>query len=104
MQIVAVNRETIKENLRGAGSFLIRTSDGKEYPVPHPEFVMIGRFNVVVEGRKGGISILDPQLKSTGSTSRISITPGSSGNSARTCFKIGATCVTPATKYHTWKR
>jgi hypothetical protein len=60
VQIVAVNRETIKENLRGAGSFLIRTSDGKEYPVPHPEFVMIGRFNVVVEGRKGGISILDP--------------------------------------------
>jgi hypothetical protein len=60
VQIIAMNRETLKESLRGAGPFRIRTSDGKEYPVPHPEFAFVGRFFVVVEGQKGGISIIDP--------------------------------------------
>ncbi len=56
-----MDRETIKENLRGAGRFVIRTSDGKEYPVAHPEFVMIGMFNLIIEGEKGGVSIIDPE-------------------------------------------
>jgi hypothetical protein len=55
-----MDRETIKENLRGANAYVIRTSDGKEYPVPHPDFVLIGNYNLVVEGKKGGIIVIDP--------------------------------------------
>jgi hypothetical protein len=55
-----MNRDIIRENLRGSGSFVIRTSDSKQYSVPHPEFAMVGRYNVVVEDRKGGIDIIDP--------------------------------------------
>lgn len=55
-----MNRDDIRENLRGSGSFVIRTSDGKQYSVPHPEFAMVGRYNVVVEDRKGGMDIIDP--------------------------------------------
>ncbi len=56
----AMNRELIRERLVGQGRFLIRTSDGKEFQVPHPEFVLIGRHNIVIEDAKGLLDVIDP--------------------------------------------
>lgn len=39
---------------------MIRTSDGKQYPVPHPEFIAVGKFAVAVVDKKGFIDNLDP--------------------------------------------
>jgi hypothetical protein len=55
-----MNREWIRQQLVGQGPFLIRTSDGKEFPVPHPEFVWVGRHNIVIEDAKGLLDIIDP--------------------------------------------
>jgi hypothetical protein len=55
-----MNRELIRQQLVGNGPFLIRTSDGKEFQVPHPEFVLIGRHNIVIEDTKGLLDIIDP--------------------------------------------
>lgn len=55
-----MNRELIRQNLSGRGPFLIRTSDGNEYSVPHSEFVLIGRHNIVVEHQNGFLDIIDP--------------------------------------------
>ena len=56
----SMNRELIRQQLVGQGPFLIRTSDGKAFPVPHPEFVLIGRHNIVIEDAKGLLDIIDP--------------------------------------------
>jgi len=56
----SMNRELIRQQLTGQGPFLIRTSDGKEFPVPHPEFVWVGRHNIVIEDAKGLLDIIDP--------------------------------------------
>ena len=55
-----MNRELIRQQLVGHGSYLIQTSDGKEFPVTHPEFVLIGRHNIVIENSKGLLDIIDP--------------------------------------------
>jgi hypothetical protein len=55
-----VNRELIRNNLAGTGPFIIGTSDGKQYSVPHSAFVLIGRHNVVVEQPNGFLDIIDP--------------------------------------------
>jgi hypothetical protein len=55
-----VNRDLIRQQLVGQGPLIIRTSDGKEFPVPHPEFVLIGRHNIVIEDTKGMLDIIDP--------------------------------------------
>ena len=55
-----MNRELIRQHLVGRGSYVIRTSDGKVFPVPHPEFVLIGRRNIVIEDSKGFLDIIDP--------------------------------------------
>ncbi|HXP62286.1 MAG TPA: hypothetical protein VN829_17445 [Dongiaceae bacterium] len=55
-----MNREMIRRQLTGPGPFLIRTSDGKEFRVPHPEFVWVGHHNIVIEDAKGLLDIIDP--------------------------------------------
>jgi len=55
-----MNRELIRQNLSGRGPFIVRTSDGKEYTVPHSEFVLVGRHNIVVEHQNGFLDIIDP--------------------------------------------
>jgi len=55
-----MNRDIILKQLRRPGPMVIRTSDGKEFPVAHPEFVLVGRFNVAVEDPDGAFDILDP--------------------------------------------
>ncbi|MBI5383387.1 MAG: hypothetical protein HZA90_01730 [Verrucomicrobia bacterium] len=44
----------------GFRPFAIRTSDGREFPVPHKEFIMITRRSVVVADEQGFVDILDP--------------------------------------------
>jgi hypothetical protein len=55
-----VNRDLIRQQLVGQRSLIIRTSDGKEFFVAHPEFVLVGRHNIVVESEQGLLDIIDP--------------------------------------------
>jgi hypothetical protein len=58
--IEAMDRELIRQHLKGQGPFIIRTSDGKQFSVPHPEFVLVGRHNLVIEHPKGMLDIVHP--------------------------------------------
>lgn len=55
-----MNVDEIRNQLKQLGPHIVRTSDGREYRVPHPEFVMAGRRNVVFEGEDGLIEVVDP--------------------------------------------
>lgn len=55
-----MNRAMIRQQLVGHEPLVIRTSDGKEFPVPHPEFVLVGHHNIVIEDEQGLLDILDP--------------------------------------------
>jgi len=49
-----------KKVTNGFHPFIIRTSDGREHPVPHQEFIMVTRRSVVVADEKGFVDILNP--------------------------------------------
>ena len=55
-----MNVQTIRKRLSKEGPFIVRTSDGEKYSVPLPEFVWVGRYNVVIEDEQGGIDVIDP--------------------------------------------
>ncbi len=55
-----MNRDLTRQQLVGRAPMVIRTSDGKQYPVPHAEFVLVGRHNIVVESATGLLDIIDP--------------------------------------------
>ncbi len=55
-----MNVEAIRKRLSKQGPFIVRTSDGEKYSVLHPEFVLVGRYNLVIEDAKGGIDVIDP--------------------------------------------
>jgi hypothetical protein len=55
-----MNVRSLRQRLKTSGSHLIRTSDGNEYIVEHPEFVMVGRHNLVIETVDGLLDIVDP--------------------------------------------
>jgi hypothetical protein len=40
--------------------FVIRTSDGREFPVPLKEFIFVTRRSVIVADQEGFVDILDP--------------------------------------------
>ena len=67
-----MNRDLIRQQLTGRGPFTIRTSDGKAFTVPHSEFVLVGRRNIVIEDPKGLLDIIDPMHV-------VSIRPGTRG-------------------------
>ena len=52
--------EIRKKLANGFKPFVIRTSDGREFPVPHKEFVMMTKRSVVVADEKGFVDILNP--------------------------------------------
>ncbi|MBI4624580.1 MAG: hypothetical protein HY736_15355 [Verrucomicrobia bacterium] len=52
--------DIIRANLNGPGPFVICTSDGKEYKVPHMDFLFVGRHNLAFENARGGVVIIDP--------------------------------------------
>jgi hypothetical protein len=44
-------------------SFSMRLVDGREFPVPHPDFIAVSRRTVVVmDTRSGGFTVLEPVL------------------------------------------
>jgi hypothetical protein len=55
-----MNRELIRQQLVGNKPLAIRTSDGRKFAVPHPEFVLVGRQNIVIEDENGMLDIIDP--------------------------------------------
>jgi hypothetical protein len=56
-----MNINQIRKRLGGGFQpFAIRTSDGREYAVPHPEFVLLGKHIIAVVDRDGDIDTLDP--------------------------------------------
>jgi hypothetical protein len=55
-----MNVQLLRQRLKTSGPHLIRTSDGNEYVVEHPEFVMVGRHNLVIETADGLLDIVDP--------------------------------------------
>ena len=59
-KLARMNVETIRKRLSKEGPFVVRTSDGEQYTVLHPEFVLVGRHNLVIEDEKGGVDVIDP--------------------------------------------
>jgi len=57
-----VNVERIRRKVRGGGfkPFSLRTTDGKEYAVPHPEMILVGPRTVAVLDDDQEIVDLDP--------------------------------------------
>jgi hypothetical protein len=56
-----MNLDDIRKRItNGFRPFIIRTSDGREFPVPHKEFIMVTRRSVVVADRAGFVDILNP--------------------------------------------
>lgn len=56
-----MNLEDIRRRLsNGFKPFVIRTSDGKEFPVPHKEFIFLTKRSVIVADEEGFVDILDP--------------------------------------------
>ena len=53
--------ETIRQRLSGPGPYTIRTSDGHSYLIPHTDFALVGRYNVVFEEEDGAIEVIDPR-------------------------------------------
>ncbi|MBM3838939.1 MAG: hypothetical protein FJ398_13425 [Verrucomicrobia bacterium] len=57
--------ELLRKRLRSGGPHVVRASDGKEYAIPHPEFVfpefvLVGRHNLIIEEEDGFVEIVDP--------------------------------------------
>jgi len=55
-----VKPDVIRSRLQKAGSHVIRTSDGEQYRIEHPEFVLVGRYNLVIEHPGGILDVIDP--------------------------------------------
>ena len=56
-----MNIEKIRKKLHGGFQpFVIRTSDGNEFEVPHPDFIALGKYEVAVVDKEGDIDLLDP--------------------------------------------
>jgi hypothetical protein len=56
-----MNLEDIRKRVtNGFTPFIIRTSDGREFPVPHKEFVMVTKRSIVVADEEGFVDILNP--------------------------------------------
>jgi hypothetical protein len=70
--------EKIRKRFAGGfRPFVLRTSDGRQYEIPHPEFIAIGKRDLAVVDKDGDIDILEPLhivslklTKSTNGTSR----------------------------------
>jgi hypothetical protein len=56
-----MNVEKIRRHLSGGfRPFVLRTSDGREYQIPHPEFILLGKYYVAVVDSRGDMDILEP--------------------------------------------
>jgi hypothetical protein len=58
---LTMNVEKIRRRLSGGfRPFVLRTSGGHEYQIPHPEFIALSKNEVVVVNSNQDIDILDP--------------------------------------------
>jgi hypothetical protein len=57
-----VNVQELKKRVSGGGfrPFAIRTTDGQEFEIPHPEFILIGRYSIAIRDKRGFINNIDP--------------------------------------------
>ena len=57
-----MNVERIRRRLKGGGfkPFALRTSDGREYPIRHPELILVGPHSIGVLDADREIVTLDP--------------------------------------------
>lgn len=57
-----MNIDRIRQRVSGGGfrPFVVRTSDGHEYAVRHPEWVLVGPRGLAVLDKDGEIATLDP--------------------------------------------
>jgi hypothetical protein len=56
-----MNVEHIRRRLRGGfRPFTLHLSDGRAYPVSHPEFILVTHHSVAVADKDGFIDSLDP--------------------------------------------
>jgi hypothetical protein len=57
-----MNPAHIKKRVEGGGfrPFALRTSDGREYPVPHPDFIWFTKALICVADEEGSVFVLDP--------------------------------------------
>jgi hypothetical protein len=56
-----VNVQELKRRLSGGfRPFAIRTTDGQEFAIPHPEFILVGKYSIAVVDKDGFINNLDP--------------------------------------------
>jgi hypothetical protein len=53
-------QELKKRVSSGFRPFAIRTTGGQEFTIPHPEFILIGKYSVAVLDKEGFINNLDP--------------------------------------------
>jgi hypothetical protein len=61
-QIRSVSIQELKSKVSGDGfrPFAIRTTDGQEFEIPHPEFILIGKQSLAVLDKRGFIKNIDP--------------------------------------------
>jgi hypothetical protein len=59
-----VNVQELKRRVSGGGfrPFAIRTTDGQEFEVPHPEFILIGKYTIAIRDKQGFLNVVDPLL------------------------------------------
>ena len=50
--------EIRKRITNGFQPFVIRTSDGREFKVPHPEFIMLAKYAVAVVDEDGDVNTI----------------------------------------------
>jgi hypothetical protein len=61
VHIPDMNVQELKKRLSGGfRPFAIRTTDDQEFAIPHPEFLLIGKYSIAVRDKKGFINTLDP--------------------------------------------
>jgi len=58
-----MNLDKIRKQITGGfRPFVLRTTDGREFAVPHPEFIALGRDDIAVVDKDGDINVLDAML------------------------------------------
>lgn len=56
-----MNIAELKKRLSGGfRPFALRTTDGQQFAIPHPEFILIGKYTIAVLDKEGFINNLDP--------------------------------------------
>lgn len=57
-----MNARELEERVSGGGfrPFAMRTTDGPEFEVPHPEFILIGKYSIAILDKHGFINNIDP--------------------------------------------